>query len=116
MERDIEPTSYGERGRVLPSLQSVAMAEVVCRFPVVEGLVAILNRGKQGGDGVGDQKNVECRDWLDSIWARRVSGITVGMVSRWKIEDESSLDSHLRPTSSWRGMPQDGQMSSSQHF
>ena len=46
MEADVEPAPYGVVGRVLPGLEAVAVGEVVSRLPVVECLVAVLDRGK----------------------------------------------------------------------
>ena len=65
VDGDVEPAADGVVGRVLPGLQAVAMAEVVGGLPVVEGLVAVLDRGEEGGDGVGGQEDVEGRDGLD---------------------------------------------------
>lgn len=59
MEADVEPASDGIVGRVFPGLQAVAMAEVMSRFPVVEGLVAVLYRGKSRCDQVRDEEAVE---------------------------------------------------------
>lgn len=36
------------------------------RFIVIECFIAVLNRGEEGRDDVGDQEAVECRDGLDS--------------------------------------------------
>jgi hypothetical protein len=40
------------------------MVEVVCRLPVVEDFVAILNWREDGGDDVGCEENVECDERL----------------------------------------------------
>jgi hypothetical protein len=50
MDGDVQPAADGIVGRVLPRLQAVAMTKVVCRLPVVEGLVAVLDRGEEGGN------------------------------------------------------------------
>ena len=65
VEGHVQPAADGVVGRVLPRLQAVAMAEVVGGLPVVEGLVAVLDRGEEGGGEVGAQENVEGRDGLD---------------------------------------------------
>lgn len=65
VDGNVQPAADGVVGRVLPRLQAVAMAEVVCGLPVVEGLVAVLNRGEEGGDDVGGEEDVEGRDGLD---------------------------------------------------
>jgi len=41
------------------------MAEVVGGFPVVEGLVAVLDRGVERGDDIGAEEDVEGRYGLD---------------------------------------------------
>ena len=43
------------------------MAEIVGGFPVVEGLVAVLDRRKQSGYDIRDEEQVEGRDRLDPI-------------------------------------------------
>ena len=43
------------------------MAQVVCRLPVIEGLIAVLDWGEQGGNDVCSQEDVEGRDGLDSV-------------------------------------------------
>ena len=67
MESNIEPASDGIVGRILPRLQAVSMAQVVCRLPVIEGLIAVLDWGEQGGNDVCSQEDVEGRDGLDSV-------------------------------------------------
>lgn len=44
VDGDVQPAADGIVGRVLPRLQAVAMAQVVCWLPVVERLIAILDR------------------------------------------------------------------------
>lgn len=65
MNGNVKPATDGIVGRVLPRLQAVAMAEVVCGLPVVEGLVAVLDRGEEGGKEVGAEEDVKGRDGLD---------------------------------------------------
>lgn len=59
MERDVEPASDGIIGRVLPGLEAIAMAQIVGRLPVVEGLVTVLDRSEGSGDKVRDQEDVK---------------------------------------------------------
>ena len=47
VDANIEPAPDGIFGIVLPSLEAVAMGEVVGRFVVVEVLVAVLDRGEE---------------------------------------------------------------------
>lgn len=41
----------------------------MCRLPVVEGFVAVLNRREECGDDVGGEEDVECVDGLDRVGA-----------------------------------------------
>jgi len=59
MEAGIGPASDGIFRGVFPGLQAVSMVEVVARLPVVEDLVAVLNRRKGGSDKVGDGEDGE---------------------------------------------------------
>lgn len=43
------------------------MAQVVGGFPVVERLVAVLDRGEEGGDQAGGEEEVKGRDGLDRV-------------------------------------------------
>ena len=52
VEDDVQPASDRVIGRVLPRLKAIAVGKVVRRFPVVEGLVAVLDRREGGGDDV----------------------------------------------------------------
>lgn len=54
MKGNVEPASDSIVRGVLPSLKTVAMAEIVGRLPVVEGLITILDRSECGGDEVCD--------------------------------------------------------------
>ena len=47
MERDVGPASDAELWGVLPGLKSVAMVKVMQGFPIVESLIAVLDRGVQ---------------------------------------------------------------------
>lgn len=40
---NIEPASYRISGRILPCLETVAMGQVMSGFPIVEGLIAVLD-------------------------------------------------------------------------
>ena len=59
MEDNIEPTSKRKFWRVLPRLQSISTIEVMRRFPVIEDLIAVLNRSKKCCQYVGKSKNAE---------------------------------------------------------
>jgi len=43
------------------------VAQVVCWLPVIERLVAILDRGKEGGYQIRGEKEVECRDGFNGV-------------------------------------------------
>lgn len=43
MEEDVEPATDAELRGVLPRLQAIAMREVMQRFPIIKGLVTVLN-------------------------------------------------------------------------
>ena len=62
MQKNVEPAANGELGRVLPGLSPVAMIEVVCWFPVVEDLVAILDGRKESSCHGNCREDVECND------------------------------------------------------
>jgi hypothetical protein len=47
------------------------MAEIVCRFPVIERLVAVLYRRIEGSDYVGNEEDIESANWLHSKRSRR---------------------------------------------
>ncbi len=66
MEGHIEPAPDGEVWRVLPRLQTVAMRQIVCGFPVVEGLVTILDGREECGCEVCGEENIEGSNWPDS--------------------------------------------------
>jgi hypothetical protein len=65
MEGEVCPTPYGILGRILPGLQTIAMLKVVCRFPVIEGLVTILYWSIKSGEGIGDKEDIESADRLN---------------------------------------------------
>lgn len=65
VDSNIQPATDGITGRVFPGLQAVAMAKIVCWFPVVERLVAILDRGEESGYGISSQEDVKGRDGLN---------------------------------------------------
>jgi len=59
MDADVQPAADGIVRGVLPSLKAIAMAQVMGRFPVVEGLIAVLDRRKQGSNHVCTQKHIK---------------------------------------------------------
>lgn len=65
MKSNIEPTSNGIVGRIFPGLQTVAMRQVVRGFPVVEGLVTVLNGREEGSREVRCEKDIEGSDRLN---------------------------------------------------
>ena len=67
MEGNVQPAADGVVGRVLPCLQSVAMAQIVCRLPVVKCLVAVLDGCEHGSNQIGGKEEVEGRDGLDGV-------------------------------------------------
>lgn len=82
VQGDIEPAADGVVGRVLPRLQAIAVREIVRGFPVVEGLIAVLNGRKEGGDQAGSQEDVEGLDGLDGIRAAAPS--TISSSAAWR--------------------------------
>lgn len=70
MEGDIEPTSDRVVGRVLPRLEAISMGKVVRRFPIVEGFVAVLDRGEQGRHDIRGEEEEEGLDGRHGIDAR----------------------------------------------
>lgn len=71
MQADVQPAADRIVGRVFPSLQAVAVGEVVCRLVVVEGLIAVLNGREEGRDDPGSEEAVESGDGLDCVRTRR---------------------------------------------
>jgi hypothetical protein len=69
MEPDISPASDSVVGRILPGLQPITMRKVVGRFPVIERLIAILDRRKERGRHVGRQEHIEGRNGCYGIYA-----------------------------------------------
>lgn len=59
MNQDVSPATDAEFGRVLPGLQAIAVSQVVQRLPVIEGLVAVLNRCIRCRKEMGDEAYVE---------------------------------------------------------
>ena len=71
MQGNIQPAPNRILGRVLPGLQSIVMAEIVRRFPVIERLVAVLYRGIEGSKKIGNEEDIESPNWLDCERSRR---------------------------------------------
>lgn len=67
MEGDVKPVSDGIVGRVFPGLEAIAVAQIVCWFPVIEGLVTVLDGGEQSSNQVGSEEDVEGRNGLDRV-------------------------------------------------
>jgi hypothetical protein len=69
VEADVEPASDGIFGVVFPRLEPVAVGEIVGGLVVIEGLVAVLDGGEDGGDYAGDEEAVEGGYGLDRVRA-----------------------------------------------
>jgi len=65
VEEDIGPATDGKFGRVLPSLEAIAVGDVVGRLPVVEGLVTVLDWGEERREKACRKKGVEGVDGLN---------------------------------------------------
>lgn len=60
MQADVEPTPYGILGGILPRLQSIPMIKIMRRLPIIEDLVAILDRSIGRRYTIGNKTDVEC--------------------------------------------------------
>lgn len=97
MKRNVKPAANGIIGRILPGLEAIAMGEVMGRLPVVEGLVAVLDWGKQSSNHAGSEKEIERRDGLHGICAR--PSVTIRTCAAHHGE--------AKRTFSWRGWRRD---------
>lgn len=64
MESYVEPASDGILGRVFPRLQSISMAHVMYRFPVIESFIAVLDRRIYSCKEIGSEEDVEGTNWF----------------------------------------------------
>lgn len=65
MDGNIKPTPQCIVGGVFPRLQTISTAHIMCRLPVVEGLVAVLYRRIEGCEEIYCKKYVKGADGLD---------------------------------------------------
>lgn len=47
------------------------MIEIMCRFPEIKDLIAVLNRSIKSGNAIGDEENVESYVQGEVEWGRR---------------------------------------------
>lgn len=47
------------------------MTQIMCRFPVIESLIAVLYRGIESSQKIGTEEYVKCADGLDCEWSGR---------------------------------------------
>lgn len=67
MKGDVKPASDGIVGRVFPGLEAITVAQIMGWFPVVEGLVTVLDGGEESSNQVGSEEDVEGRDGFDRV-------------------------------------------------
>lgn len=84
MQTNIEPAANFIIGRVLPCLQAVTMGQVVSWLPVVERLVAILDRCIKGSYNVGGEEDVEGLDRFNRIDTVAPGGRRGGLIHRFR--------------------------------
>lgn len=64
----LHTTNCGSRRwGILPRLQSIAVGEVMSWFPIIERLVAVLNRCEESSDQAGGQEDVESLDGRNRV-------------------------------------------------
>jgi hypothetical protein len=54
MYDDIKPASNGVLWRIFPGLQPVAMVQIMRWFPVIEHFIAVLDRGVECCESIGN--------------------------------------------------------------
>jgi hypothetical protein len=67
MQPDVKPAPDGKLWRVLPGLQAISVRQVVRRLPVIERLIAILDRSEESGNDIGGEEDVEGLDRLNRV-------------------------------------------------
>jgi hypothetical protein len=72
MDASVRPAADCILRRILPRLKSIAMVQIVCRLPVVEHFVTVLNGCVQGRYNIGCSEDVEGDDRLELV--RRLHG------------------------------------------
>lgn len=93
VECNVEPAANGIVGRVFPCLEAVVMRQVMGWFPVIERLVAILNRSEPCGNESGSEEPVEGGNRLHRVCAWN-STAKRGTVSRALSSVELCKDSN----------------------
>lgn len=82
MRDDVEPVSDTVFRRPLPSLQSIAMGEIVCGLPEVECLITVLDRIEQGRHQGCCKEKPKGMNWLNN----EVTWGPVDRVSLWSLK------------------------------
>lgn len=59
------------------------MIEIVCRFPVVEHFVTILNWRVECGETIGKEEDVEGSDWRKEVLVGRLPLGAIGVSSEF---------------------------------
>ena len=62
MQDDVCPASDGIGRGQFPGLEAIFVVEIVSRLPVVEDLIAVLDRAEDSGQSVGSEEDVERKD------------------------------------------------------
>ena len=85
VEDDVEPTADSIVWRIFPRLKTIAMRQVVSRLPVIERLIAILNRSEPGGYESGAEEPVEGGNRLHRIcaWSSKLKKAWSVELSKW---------------------------------
>jgi hypothetical protein len=76
------------------------MDEVVRGLPVVEYLVAVLDRREEGGDDIDEGEECKCRARLQLWRLLRAEGFAVVLLASWhlySVNSPSSVDIHQHP-------------------
>jgi hypothetical protein len=84
MDASVCPAADSILRGVLPRLKSIAMIQIVCRLPVVEHFVTVLNGRVQGSYDIGCSEDVEGDDRLELV--RRLCGFR-----RWSWRNQHPL-------------------------
>ena len=79
METNVEPATDGVFRRIFPSLATITMGEIVSGFPVVVGLIAILDWGEECSNQISGQEDIECLDRFNGIcaWTSTIKKLSV---------------------------------------
>lgn len=97
---DVKPAPDRVLGGILPSLQTIAMIEIMRRFPIVEHLIAILYRSIKCSKSIGKGEYIERNDRLNKGRVRgRPSIETFSLCASALL---FNLSGHLLPNNCWR--------------